>query len=85
MVDVEFAVQYLVLAFASQHPSLLANVGNIQLLELSEQAGLLPTGVGIAAANAYRALRKVQHQARLLPAIRRYPACSYAVSRKGSR
>ena len=65
MVDVEFAVQYLVLAFASQHPSLLANVGNIQLLELSEQAGLLPTGVGVAAANAYRALRKVQHQARL--------------------
>ena len=65
MVDVEFAVQYLVLAFASQQPSLLANVGNIQLLELSEQAGLLPTGVGVAAANAYRALRKVQHQARL--------------------
>ena len=65
MVDVEFAVQYLVLAFASQHPSLLANVGNIQLLERSEQAGLLPTGVGVAAGNAYRALRKVQHQARL--------------------
>jgi glutamate-ammonia-ligase adenylyltransferase len=65
MVDVEFAVQYLVLAFASQHPSLLANIGNIQLLELSEQAGLLPPGVGVKAANAYRALRKVQHQARL--------------------
>jgi len=65
MVDVEFAVQYLVLAFARQHPALLANVGNIQLLERSEQAGLLPSGVGVAAGNAYRALRKVQHQARL--------------------
>ena len=65
MVDVEFAVQYLVLAFASQHPALLANVGNIQLLERSEQAGLLPSGVGVAAGNAYRALRKIQHQARL--------------------
>jgi len=65
MVDVEFAVQYLVLAFARQHPALLANVGNIQLLERSEQAGLLPEGVGVAAGNAYRALRKVQHQARL--------------------
>jgi glutamate-ammonia-ligase adenylyltransferase len=53
------------LAFASQHPALLANVGNIQLLERSEQAGLLPSGVGVAAGNAYRALRKVQHQARL--------------------
>ena len=65
MVDVEFAVQYLVLAFASQHPTLSANVGNIQLLERSEQAGLLPLGIGVAAGNAYRALRKVQHQARL--------------------
>jgi glutamate-ammonia-ligase adenylyltransferase len=44
---------------------LLANVGNIQLLERSEQAGLLPSGVGVAAGNAYRTLRKVQHQARL--------------------
>jgi len=65
MVDVEFAVQYLVLAFACQHPALSASVGNIQLLERSEQAGLLPAGVGVAAGNAYRALRKVQHQARL--------------------
>jgi glutamate-ammonia-ligase adenylyltransferase len=65
MVDVEFAVQFLVLAFARQHPSLLANVGNIQLLKRSEQAGLLPSGIGVAAGNAYRALRKVQHQARL--------------------
>jgi glutamate-ammonia-ligase adenylyltransferase len=26
---------------------------------------LLPTGVGVAVGNAYRALRKIQHQARL--------------------
>ncbi|MBU6225194.1 MAG: bifunctional [glutamate--ammonia ligase]-adenylyl-L-tyrosine phosphorylase/[glutamate--ammonia-ligase] adenylyltransferase [Burkholderiales bacterium] len=65
MVDVEFAVQYLVLAYAHKHSELLANVGNIQLLERCEQAGLLPSGVGLAAGNAYRALRKVQHQARL--------------------
>jgi glutamate-ammonia-ligase adenylyltransferase len=26
---------------------------------------LLPSGIGVAAGNAYRALRKVQHQARL--------------------
>jgi glutamate-ammonia-ligase adenylyltransferase len=65
MVDVEFVVQYLVLAFASKHPELRANAGNIQLLERCEKAGLLPAGAGIAAGNAYRALRKVQHQARL--------------------
>jgi glutamate-ammonia-ligase adenylyltransferase len=65
MVDVEFAVQYLVLAHARTHPALLANVGNIQLLERCAHEGLLPAHVGTAAANAYRALRKVQHQARL--------------------
>jgi glutamate-ammonia-ligase adenylyltransferase len=65
MVDVEFAVQYLVLAHAQQHPSLLANVGNIALLMSAEQVGLLPTGVGDAAGRAYRELRRVQHRARL--------------------
>jgi glutamate-ammonia-ligase adenylyltransferase len=65
MVDVEFVVQFLVLAHAAQHPSLLSNVGNIALLLNAEKAGLLPTGVGQAASSAYRALRRVQHKARL--------------------
>ena len=65
MVDVEFAVQFLVLAHAQQHPALLANVGNIALLLSAEQAGLLPAGVGEAAGSAYRELRRVQHRARL--------------------
>ena len=65
MVDVEFAVQYLVLAHAEQHPSLLANVGNIALLLNAEKAGLLPSNVGQAAGSAYRALRRIQHRARL--------------------
>lgn len=65
MVDVEFAVQYLVLAFSKTHPGLSANLGNIALLRNAEQDGLLQSGVGESAANAYRALRKVQHTARL--------------------
>jgi glutamate-ammonia-ligase adenylyltransferase len=65
MVDVEFAVQFLVLAHAQQHPALLANVGNIALLLSAEKAGLLPAGVGEAAGSAYRRLRRVQHRARL--------------------
>ena len=65
MLDVEFAVQYLVLAHAHQHPTLLANVGNIALLMNAEKAGLLPSGVGEAAGSAYRELRRVQHRARL--------------------
>jgi glutamate-ammonia-ligase adenylyltransferase len=65
MVDVEFAVQYLVLAHAKQHPGLLNNVGNIALLQHAEATGLLPAGVGLAAGSAYRQLRVVQHRARL--------------------
>ncbi len=65
MVDVEFAVQYLVLAHAQQHPALLDNVGNIALLMSAEKSGLLPMGVGQAAGSAYRELRRVQHRARL--------------------
>ena len=65
MMDVEFAVQFLVLAHAAAQPTLLDNVGNIALLQRAEAAGLLPVGVGQAAAQAYRALRRAQHQARL--------------------
>jgi glutamate-ammonia-ligase adenylyltransferase len=65
MVDAEFAVQYLVLSSARAHPELCANVGNIALLQRAESVGLLPVGVGQAAAAAYRTLRHVQHQARL--------------------
>lgn len=65
MVDAEFAVQYLVLSQSAQHPTLVANVGNIALLQRAESVGLLPPGVGEASAKAYRALRRVQHQARL--------------------
>jgi [glutamine synthetase] adenylyltransferase / [glutamine synthetase]-adenylyl-L-tyrosine phosphorylase len=65
MVDVEFVVQFLVLAHSGAHPALRANRGNIALLQMAEAAGLLPPGVGEAAATAYRRLRQIQHRARL--------------------
>ena len=65
MVDVEFVVQYLVLSQAQTYPELIANVGNIALLERAQDCGLIPAPIGHAAANAYRALRQVQHRARL--------------------
>lgn len=65
MIDIEFVMQYLVLNNAEKHPELTDNAGNIALLERAELAGLLPAGIGHAAASAYRALRRVQHQARL--------------------
>jgi glutamate-ammonia-ligase adenylyltransferase len=65
MVDAEFAVQFLVLSQSAKHPELIPNVGNIALLQRAEACGLLPPGVGQAAASAYRELRRVQHKARL--------------------
>jgi [glutamine synthetase] adenylyltransferase / [glutamine synthetase]-adenylyl-L-tyrosine phosphorylase len=65
MVDAEFAVQFLVLSQSARHAELIPNVGNIALLQRAEAAGLLPAGVGEAAARAYRELRRVQHRARL--------------------
>lgn len=65
MVDAEFAVQFLVLAHSARHRELIPNVGNIALLQRAEAAGLLPAGVGQAAAAAYRELRRHQHHARL--------------------
>lgn len=65
MIDAEFVMQYLILLHARAHPELLANAGNIALLERAETIGLLTAGTGHAAANAYRSLRKAQHKARL--------------------
>lgn len=65
MVDIEFATQYLVLAWSGQYPQLVRNAGNIALLQMAEDAGLLPKGIGYQAADAYRDLRRLQHIARL--------------------
>ena len=65
MMDAEFVVQNLVLMHAAEHPELRPNLGNIALLQRAETAGLLPPGTGMAAADAYRELRRAQHRARL--------------------
>ncbi len=65
MMDAEFAVQYLVLAHGATHAGLLADVGNIALLQRAQLYGLLPDNIGHAAADAYRELRRAQHRARL--------------------
>jgi glutamate-ammonia-ligase adenylyltransferase len=65
MMDAEFVVQYLVLSHAAANPTLLDNAGNIALLQRAEAQGLLPAGIGRAAADAYRELRRAQHRARL--------------------
>ena len=53
------------LTHAAAHPELIANVGNIALLQRAQACGLLPAPVGNDAAQAYRVLRQIQHKARL--------------------
>jgi glutamate-ammonia-ligase adenylyltransferase len=65
MVDVEFAVQCLVLAQAHDHPELTRNLGNIALLRIAGELGLVPVPMAAAAADAYREYRRLQHQIRL--------------------
>ncbi|WP_420226692.1 bifunctional [glutamate--ammonia ligase]-adenylyl-L-tyrosine phosphorylase/[glutamate--ammonia-ligase] adenylyltransferase [Pigmentiphaga litoralis] len=65
MVDVEFVTQYLVLRHAADHPRLLENLGNITLLRLAAEAGLLPQPLAMRAGDAYRTLRREQHALRL--------------------
>ncbi|KOQ23859.1 bifunctional [glutamate--ammonia ligase]-adenylyl-L-tyrosine phosphorylase/[glutamate--ammonia-ligase] adenylyltransferase [Achromobacter xylosoxidans] len=65
MVDVEFVTQYLVLSHAGTHPVLVRNLGNITLLRLAGEAGLIDPALAARAGDAYRTLRRVQHQLRM--------------------
>jgi len=65
MVDIEFMVQYLVLAHAQTHPGLTRNAGNIALLRLAGELGLIGETAAQQVAALYRELRRMQHQMRL--------------------
>jgi glutamate-ammonia-ligase adenylyltransferase len=65
MVDIEFMVQYLVLAHAHAHPELAENKGNLALLGRAAQAGLILPEAAEQVAGLYRELRRLQHAMRL--------------------
>ncbi|MCE9633109.1 MAG: bifunctional [glutamate--ammonia ligase]-adenylyl-L-tyrosine phosphorylase/[glutamate--ammonia-ligase] adenylyltransferase [Methylophilales bacterium] len=65
IIDVEFMVQFLVLAHAHQHAVLAGNVGNIALLKMAGELGLVSAGLAKSVADAYRVFRKKQHALRL--------------------
>ncbi len=65
MVDIEFIVQYLVLAHARQHYELTGNLGNIALLHMAGALHLVPADLATAVADAYREYRRLQHTLRL--------------------
>ncbi len=65
IVDVEFVVQYLVLAYSAQHPELTDNIGNLALLTLAAKLHLIPKDIASRTNNAYRVFRARQHALRL--------------------
>ncbi|MBL8309183.1 MAG: bifunctional [glutamate--ammonia ligase]-adenylyl-L-tyrosine phosphorylase/[glutamate--ammonia-ligase] adenylyltransferase [Burkholderiales bacterium] len=76
LVDLEFAVQAIVLRESASHRALRENRGNIALAQRSEELGLVGAGVGFRAADAYRRLRTEQHAIRLRGAERAQVAVS---------
>jgi [glutamine synthetase] adenylyltransferase / [glutamine synthetase]-adenylyl-L-tyrosine phosphorylase len=65
MVDIEFAMQFLVLRYAGQFPQLLDNVGNIALLARAAELQLIEPELSALCAQAYRFYRQQQHRLRL--------------------
>ena len=65
MVDIEFIVQFLVLAYSHQHHQLIGNLGNIALLRMAAAAGLIEQSAAQEVADAYRLFRSRQHRLRL--------------------
>jgi glutamate-ammonia-ligase adenylyltransferase len=65
MVDIEFLVQFIVLAHSVTHPELTANCGNLALLETASKLKLIDGKTSDKVRDLYRELRRVQHQMRL--------------------
>jgi glutamate-ammonia-ligase adenylyltransferase len=65
MIDIEFAVQYLVLAFSREFSSLTKNLGNIALLKMAASHGLIEADLAERCRDAYREFRRLQHALRL--------------------
>jgi [glutamine synthetase] adenylyltransferase / [glutamine synthetase]-adenylyl-L-tyrosine phosphorylase len=65
IIDVEFMVQYLVLAHAKQFPALAENIGNIALLNLFSSYHFIDEQLALRVATAYRHYRSLQHGLKL--------------------
>jgi len=62
IVDIEFLVQFLVLAYSGEHSGLLAYTDNFRILEAAQEAELLSAGDVSDLVQAYLELRSASHQ-----------------------
>jgi glutamate-ammonia-ligase adenylyltransferase len=65
MIDIEFAVQYLILASSNEFDSLTKNLGNIALLGIAAGLKLIDRETAESCRDAYREFRRLQHALRL--------------------
>ena len=65
IIDIEFLVQYLVLAHAHAYPGLADNIGNLALLTRAAEYDLVAPEAAQAVRAAYRELRTLQHHQRM--------------------
>jgi len=82
IVDIEFIVQYLVLAFSHQHPSLLDVTDNMRLLDALSATEVLEEDQARALQAAYLAYRQAAHHAALEKAGTRLDASPWAEHRQ---
>ena len=86
MVDIEFMVQFLVLAYSHDHPELIENKGNIELLRRAAAVGLITADEARHVGDAYRRYRQLQHEIRLNDAERaRVPHATVAAEAEAVR
>ena len=65
MIDIEFAVQFLVLVHSHRHQQLTQNLGNIALLAIAADLQLIGRDAAESCRIAYRKFRRLQHALRL--------------------
>ena len=58
-------MQYLILGHAHAHERLCGNLGNIALLRIAAELGLIPPDLAEHVRNIYREYRRMQHAFRL--------------------
>ena len=61
LTDVEFIIQYIVLAYSVSYPALTDNIGNIALLKRAADYSIINQSLAQAVGDAYRAYRKIAH------------------------
>ena len=82
IVDIEFMVQYAVLAWATRYPELAHWSDNVRILEVLGRAGLLDPGEAQALTDAYIAYRGAAHQLALQQLPGEVPAQRFAAERQ---